>query len=249
MTNAVNSAQYQARIKQAEALFERQNFTQRQTINLGGGYEIVKDAYRLGATSFGGGEYTLFDTHKTQIKSWHSIDDGNGSCVAHLKSRAIKTWRCIDDRAEFFSLIRHADGKFYLVFRQDLYGYSVLDLASAQIMRFVPDAWLDGKESFIWGGVHYLRDWDALAVDGCYWGAPNGVHLVSFAEPMSEEQKYADVLDCMQGGYDIYEQADFAGFEGNELSLKCFRADALRYENVKISREQYREWMREAKRL
>ena len=227
MPNAVNSAQYQARIKQSEALFEEQNFTQRQTINLSGGYEIVKDAYRLGATSFSGGEYTLFDARKMQIISW----------------------RCIDDRAEFFSLIRHADGKFYLVFRQDLYGYSVLDLASAQIMRFVPDAWLDGKESFIWDGVHYLRGWDALAVDGCYWAAPNGVHLVSFAEPMSEEQRYVDVLDCMQSGYDIYEQADFAGFEGNELSLKCFRADTLRYEKVKISRERYREWMREAKRL
>ena len=227
MANAVNSAQYQARIKQAEALFEGQNFTQCQTINLSGGYEIVKDAYRLGATSFSGGEYTPFDTHKTQIKSW----------------------RCIDDRAEFFSLIRHADGKFYLVFLQDLYGYSVLELDRGRIMRFVPDAWTLGKESFIWGGVHYLRDWDALAVSGCYWGAPNGVHLVSFAEPMSEEQRYADVLDCIRGGYDIYEQADFAGFEGNELSLKCFRADALRYEKVKISRERYREWMCEAKRL
>ena len=227
MANAVNSAQYQARIKQAEALFEGRNFTRRQTINLSGGYEIVKDAYRLGATSFSGGEYTLFDTHKTQIKSW----------------------RCIDDRAEFFSLIRHANGKFYLVFRQDLYGYSVLELDRGRIMRFVPDAWTLGKESFIWGGVHYLRGWDALTVSGCYWGAPNGVHLVSFAEPMSEEQRYVDVLDCIQGGYDIYEQADFAGFQGNELSLKCFRADTLRYENVKISREQYREWMCEAKRL
>lgn len=227
MANAVNSAQYQARIKQAETLFEGQNFTRRQTINLSSGYEIVKDAYRLGATSFSGGEYTLFDARKMQIISW----------------------RCIDDRAEFFSLIRHADGKFYLVFRQDLYGYSVLDLASAQIMRFMPDAWLDGKESFIWDGVHYLRDWDALAVGGCYWAAPNGVHLVSFAEPMSEEQRYVDILDCMQGGYDIYEQADFAGFEGNKLSLKCFRADTLRYENIKISRERYRELMREAKQL
>ena len=227
MANAVNSAQYQARIKQAETLFEERNFTRRQTINLSGGYEIVRDAYGPSAASFGGGEYTLFDARKMQIISW----------------------RCIDDRAEFFSLIRHADGKFYLVFRQDLYGYSVLDLASAQIMRFVPDAWLDGKESFIWDGVHYLRGWDALAASGCYWGAPNDVHLVSFAEPMSEEQRYADVLDCIRGGYDIYEQADFAGFEGNELSLKCFRADVLRYENIKISREQYRKWMREAKRL
>lgn len=116
-------------------------------------------------------------------------------------------------------------------------------------MRFVPDAWLDGKESFIWDGVHYLRGWDALAASGCYWGAPNGMHLVSFAEPMSEEQRYVDVLDCIRGGYDIYEQADFAGFEGNELSLKCFRADTLRYENIKISRERYREWMRRAKQL
>ena len=227
MPNAVNSAQYQARIKQAEALFEGQNFTWRQTINLGGGYEIVKDAYGLGAASFGGGEYTLFDARKMQIK----------------------TWCCIDDRAEFFSLIRHANGKFYLIFRQDLYGYSVLELDRGRIMRFVPDAWPDGKESFILSGARYLRDWDALVVSGCYWGAPNGVHLVSFAEPMSEEQRYVDILDCIQGGYDIYEQADFAGFEGNELSLKCFRADALRYENIKISREQYREWMREAKRL
>ena len=100
-------------------------------------------------------------------------------------------------------------------------------------MRFVPDVWTLGKESFILSGARYLRDWDALAVSGCYWGAPNGVHLVSFAEPMNEEQRYVDVLDCIRGGYDIYEQADFAGFEGNELSLKCFRADALRYENIK----------------
>lgn len=227
MANAVNSAQYQARIKQAEALFEGQNFTRRQTINLGSGYEIVKDGYRPSTASFGGGEYTLFDTHKTQIKSW----------------------RCIDDRAEFFSLIHHANGKFYLVFRQDLYGYSVLELDRGRIMRFVPDAWTLSKESFIFSGVHYLRDWNALIVSGCYWGAPNGVHLMSLAEPMSEEQRYVDVLDCIQGGYDIYEQADFAGFEGNELSLKCFRADALRYEKVKISRERYREWMRGAKQL
>ena len=221
MANVVNSAQYQARIKQAETLFEGRNFTRCQTINLSGGYEIVKDAYRLGATSFSGGEYTLFDARKMQIISW----------------------RCIDDRAEFFSLIRHANGKFYLVFRQDLYGYSVLELDRGRIMRFVPDVWTLGKESFIFSGVHYLRGWDALAASGCYWGAPNGVRLVSFAEPMSEEQRYIDVLDCIQGGYDIYEQADFAGFEGNELSLKCFRADALQYEKVKISREQYREWM------
>ncbi|WP_299086292.1 hypothetical protein [uncultured Campylobacter sp.] len=99
MANAVNSAQYQARIKQSEALFEGQNFTRRQTINLGSGYEIVKDAYKLGAASFGGGEYTLFGA--PQIISWRCIDDGNGSCVAHLKSYAIKTWRCIDDRADF----------------------------------------------------------------------------------------------------------------------------------------------------
>jgi len=45
MANAVNSAQYQARIRQTETLFEGQNFTRRQTINLSGGYEIVKDAY------------------------------------------------------------------------------------------------------------------------------------------------------------------------------------------------------------
>lgn len=225
MANAVNSAQYQARIKQAETLFEERNFTRRQTINLSGGYEIVKDAYGPSAASFGGGEYTLFGAPQ------------------------IISWRCIDDRAEFFSLIRHANGKFYLVFRQDLYGYSVLELDRGRIMRFVPDAWTLGKESFILSGARYLRDWDALAVDGCYWAAPNGVHLVSFAEPMSEEQRYVDVLDCMQGGYDIYEQADFAGFEGNELSLKCFRAGTLLYENIKISRERYREWMREAKRL
>ena len=225
MANAVNSAQYQARIKQAETLFEGRNFTRRQTINLSGGYEIVKDAYGPSAASFGGGEYTLFGAPQ------------------------IISWRCIDDRAEFFSLIRHANGKFYLVFRQDLYGYSVLELDRGRIMRFVPDAWTLGKESFILSGARYLRGWDALAARGCYWAAPNGVHLVSFAEPMSEEQRYVDVLDCMQGGYDIYEQADFAGFEGNELSLKCFRAGTLLYENIKISREQYREWMREAKRL
>ena len=111
-------------------------------------------------------------------------------------------------------------------------------------MRFVPDAWTLGKESFIWGGVHYLRGWERLLL-----GRSKRRAFGELCRADERRTEICSVLDCIQDGYDIYEQADFAGFEGNELSLKCFRADALRYENVKISREQYREWMRGAKQL
>ena len=45
-------------------------------------------------------------------------------------------WRNMDTDGEFCSLFRHRNGKHYLIFRTELYGYSVLEVESGQAVSY-----------------------------------------------------------------------------------------------------------------
>ena len=61
-----------------------------------------------------------------------------------------------------------------------------------------------------------------LAVEGCYWACPFGLHLVDFSEPM-RESKWVDVIDLLDGDYDNYDGAEFVRWDGGALVLKADR--------------------------
>ena len=91
----------------------------------------------------------------------HSLLDGAG--------RAVHTWDNLDFDGEFCSLISHANGNHYLVFREDLYGYSVLEVETGRTMHYIPEkSWpLDGgigQETFIWTNAAYDSSTSLLAV-------------------------------------------------------------------------------------
>ena len=136
-------------------------------------------------------------------------------------------WRNLDDDGEFASLIHHANGKHYLVFRFDLYGYGVLELESLQDIRYFPPQSFpadreDFKETFIWTGVNYDPHSNLLAVSGCYWACPYSVVVLDFSAPLTEQpvERWLDVHGIIDPDYGIYDDIAFDRWENGVLCLK-----------------------------
>ena len=150
----------------------------------------------------------------------HQLLDSGGQVVY--------TWDNFNDDGEFYRLFPHANGNHYLVFREDLYGYSVLEVETGRTMHYIPEkSWpLDGrqgKETFIWTNVAYDAATSLLAVWGCYWACPNGTLLLDFSDPLEEQdwKRWLDVQDVVDPDLDIYDDIDLERF--GEDSLIYFR--------------------------
>ena len=144
----------------------------------------------------------------------HQLLDSGGQVVY--------TWDNFNDDGEFYQLIPHTNGNHYLVFREDLYGYSVLEAETGRGVHYVPDrSWEKGWETFIWTGVRYDPRTSLLAVSGCYWACPNGTLLLDFSDPL-EEQDWAEWLD-------IQSVVDPDLDEYDDIDLERFGPDGLLY--------------------
>ena len=153
----------------------------------------------------------------------HQLLDSGGQVVY--------TWDNINDDGEFYQLFPHANGNHYLVFREDLYGYSVLEVETGRTMHYIPEkSWpLDGrqgKETFIWTNVAYDAATSLLAVWGCYWACPNGTLLLDFSDPLEEQdwKRWLDVQDVVDPDLDIYDDIDLERF--GEDGLIYFRTSS-----------------------
>lgn len=97
---------------------------------------------------------------------------------------------CVNDDCDFFKLIQHSNGKNYLVFRRDLYGYSLLEIETLKDFHYYPVCSLGFianeetfEETFIWTDVLYNPLNNLMVVFGCYWACPWDLALVDFSEP------------------------------------------------------------------
>ena len=155
----------------------------------------------------------------------HQLLDSGGQVVY--------TWDNINDDGEFYRLFPHANGNHYLVFREDLYGYSVLEVETGRTMHYIPEkSWpLDGRqgeETFIWTNVAYDAATNLLAVSGCYWACPNGTLLLDFADPLAEQdwKVWLDVQNVVDPDYDLYDDINLERFGKNGLlHFKTFSAE------------------------
>ena len=155
----------------------------------------------------------------------HQLLDSGGQVVY--------TWDNINDDGEFYRLFPHANGNHYLVFREDLYGYSVLEVETGRTMHYIPEkSWpLDsrqGEETFIWTNVAYDAATNLLAVSGCYWACPNGTLLLDFADPLAEQdwKVWLDVQNVVDPDYDLYDDINLERFGKNGLlHFKTFSAE------------------------
>ena len=150
----------------------------------------------------------------------HQLLDSGGQVVY--------TWDNINDDGEFYRLFPHANGNHYLVFREDLYGYSVLEVETGRTMHYIPEkSWpLDGrqgKETFIWTNAAYDAATNLLAVWGCYWACPNSMVFLDFSDPLSEQDCgcWVEMHEIMDPDYDLFDDIEMTNW--NVRGWTCFQ--------------------------
>ncbi len=224
MTNIAYTPEYQTLREQFYTkVFRPENLKDTLTLSLKDSYTAVcKSYYRVAHGShWGASEAALLDPSGAEAYHWYNIDDDG----------------------EFVTMLRHSNGHDYLLFRVDLYGYGVYDLTDKKDFFYVPK----GPESFIWTGAHYNPQSNVLAVEGCFWACPFGVHLVDFREPM-RESKWVDLVAMFDGAYDYCDGADFVRWDGGTLIVsveKLVEADGkvtTTPEERAITQDEYMSW-------
>lgn len=172
--------------------------------------------------------------------TWHQLTNEQGQLVYH--------WYNLDDDSEFCQRIQHSNGHTYLIFREDLYGYGVLELDTLREFHFFPaessplaspDRF---RESFIWTGVDYDPDSNLLAVIGCYWAAPFSIAVLDFSHPM-EERRWVDLSDYVEGGYDVYDDLTLEGWTKEGLGWMAYNYETEETDRQVIPHKQLREWL------
>ncbi|TVX91386.1 hypothetical protein [Cohnella terricola] len=104
--------------------------------------------------------------------------------VLDLRGNILTELKNIDYHVDLFTMVEHSNGKNYLLFSTELYGYSVLDFSDFSAYHFIPaESFKEHKETFIWTNVLYCAQNNILAVDGCYWACPSSTYFFDFSNP------------------------------------------------------------------
>lgn len=227
--NAIETAAYKEWQEKCTPVFQSQlrKPDYDRTTEFTGGFTAISRAYE------GKVDYRV-------LASENELRDGEG--------RVIYTWRNLNIDGAFCELFLHANGRHYLVFRRDLYGYSVYEVESGREMHYIPSqAYPEDeqrfRETFIWTGAHYDPQSSLLAVGGCIWAAPSSVIVLDFSDPLREQpaETWFDIHEIVDPEWEDYDDVDFAGWEAGELILRAYSVEKREYESVRLSVEQLKE--------
>ena len=196
MKNIAYTVEYKTKHKQYEAVFIPENLKETEQFKIEHGYHAERKQYA--------GEVNGFNIQTSE------------TVVFSPDNSEVYRYRNIDDNAEFITLIHHSNGRKYLIFRIDLYGYGVFDLADKKEFFFIPDE----PETFIWTQVYYNPANDMLAVSGCIWACPFSLILLDFKDPMAET-KWVDIHIKLDSGYEKYDDIDFVRWDKTALIVKA----------------------------
>lgn len=199
-------------------------------------------------------ERQLNDHWKLQSRLYHDPSaaypvDQAEHCLLDAQNTVRYTWRTLDTSAEFFEIIRHANGRDYMIFHRELYGYSVLDLSFMTIMHFIPGpapyGEADFEESFIWTAPYYSSASNLLAVFGCFWACPYSVMLLDFTDPMQPQENWFDAQDLIDPECEKYDDIDFdAWSENGDLILRVTDSDGIASHLLTITLQELQSFMK-----
>ncbi len=154
-------------------------------------------------------------------------------------------WRNLDTDGEFCSLFRHRNGTHYLIFRTELYGYSVLDVERGQEMHYVPacvhpEEGQKPEEVFIWTSADYDPDSDLLAVTGCIWACPYSTIVLDFSCPLQPQppERWLDLRHIVDPDDTRFDDIEFVRWEEGILVLRGSDAEDDQRKEVRVSMEQ-----------
>lgn len=165
------------------------------------------------------------------------------SRLADSQGQVLCRWRNLNDDGEFAALVRHVNGRRYLVFRRELYGYSVLEIETGRDFHFVPGESFPAegerfRETFIWTGVSYDPVSGLLAVSGCVWACPNNTLVLDFSQPLLECPT-VDLHEMLDPDYEKYDDIDLDHWDGKGgMVLRVSSAETGQYGTLHVRREE-----------
>ena len=214
--NVYHSAEYQASREKYAFLFQEKY---RVRHPLGESTQAFDGGYTVRTVRYERKEPGAYWLHGSR----HWLRDKTGKIIC--------TWDNINDSGDFSAMISHSSGKHYLVFREDLYGYSVLEAETGREVHYMPEESFPleeekGRETFIWTGAAYDPRSNLLAVSGCYWACPNGTLMLDFSDPLAEQDcsRWLDLHDVVDPDYEMYDGIDWEAFGPDGILL--FRAES-----------------------
>jgi hypothetical protein len=191
-------------------------------------------------------------------------DDLRRVKIEYVTKRDEITYYCGNDKVyinnelvfEYFSLYSHpffckkityANGKEYLFYKTDLYGYSAAEISTGRTFDYYPKHSF-GKESgetFIATDIHFNPTNNFFAVDGCYWACPLDTFLIHIDDPLKQFDKYANTHLIFDEDYNKYDDIEFLEWEKNAVKLKCYnvQTEPYKHETIAISEKRYMEKM------
>jgi hypothetical protein len=225
LTNVAYTKEYQEYQKNNEQIFCAEYFEGKEKIELSEKYDIEKSYY---------------------VGEFDYVISGTENCLMDKEGNILYTYRNINDDAEFCTIIYHRDGNEYMIFRSELYGYSVLNLDTLKDFHYVPSQSfkVQGGETFIWTEIFYNNINNILAVSGCYWACPYSIVLVDCSEPMLPGIKQIDIHDKLDSNYEKYDDIDFVKWNNTDLVLKALNAEIEKDEEIIIRENEYINWIK-----
>ena len=226
--NIANEKRYQDWRTQQHYLFSPENrFPQQdEQFSLMNGYSVCSKAY------FYHGDFHLNDSENELI-------DQNG--------KIIYTWCNLDADGEFCTMFCHSNGKHYLVFRIELYGYSILEVETRTEMHYVPacvhpEEGESVEEVFIWTSADYDSRSNLLAVTGCIWACPYSTIVLDFSKPLHPRlpEQWMDLRNYVDPNDILFDDIDFVRWEDSAIILQGSSIEDGKWKEVRVSTEQLR---------
>ena len=161
----------------------------------------------------------LDDNYSIKYYYYKDLDSNKDGeiCRLYKDDDLVYEWKNIYGKSRFATIINHSDSNKYLVFDEDLYGYSVLNLKTIDGIHYIPsESRLDNIETFIWCNVNYNQKNNLLVVSGCYWATSYSLIVLDFSKPM-EIIEYSNWLNLPSKYYELGMDIDFKYFDNNKL--------------------------------
>ena len=161
----------------------------------------------------------LDDNYSIKYYYYKDLDSNKDGeiCRLYKDDDLVYEWKNIYGKSRFATIINHSDSNKYLVFDEDLYGYSVLNLKTLDCIHYIPsESRLDNKETFIWCNVNYNQKNNLLVVSGCYWATSYSLIVLDFTKPM-EIIESSNWFNLPSKYYELGMDIDFKYFDNNKL--------------------------------
>ncbi len=126
----------------------------------------------------------------------------------------------------FSDFICHSNGHKYYSFYVDLYGICFLDINTLENYCYVPEGWEHDfsypcGESFIITDIHYDKNTNLAAFEGCYWADISSVMIGDLSNPLSFNPRFIDIHDLgIDPDYDDGFDFDFLRWSDSSLFVK-----------------------------